>query len=204
MKPQLLIALLSFIAFQAQAAIHNVTSMTFAGGTFQQPGYTPEPIPMAGSDHNLIGGYRAFGAQFDFTGFPAMYFTGDGSMAPYGGMPVPGGPAPSATVDTLAGTITVDMSSWTVYWNGNNINQGAANVTGSWDPLTGIYHIAWSHTFNEIFYPTTQHYTMTGIAAVPEPEVHAFMLAGLGVVGMAVWRRRNNDHRNASDMNASR
>lgn len=172
----------------AQAVAANVTYMNFTAGTLYVPEIASEPFAMSGSqDQNLIGAYTRLGTQFEFWETPAAYFTGDGSMAPYGGIPVAGGPAPTATVDASAGTLTVDLSSFSVNWSGTNFNQGAANITGTWDPLTGVYHIAWSHTLvGSVFYPPTYHYTMTGIAAVPEPASSVLMLAALGLIGLTV------------------
>lgn len=189
----LLASLLLGNTFLSQAATLNVTHMSFAGGTFAISGYLPTPIAMAGSDKNLVGGYSAFPYQLYPFCCAMSFYTSDGRTAAFGGAPIGGGPAPSATVDTVADTLRINLSSWTANWNGTNFEQGAADVTGMWDRLSGAYEIDWSAPIiGGPFDGAYGLYTLYGVASVPEVETSALMLSGLALVGIATRRRRGN------------
>jgi len=187
----LLTAALTVGTQHTHAAILNVTHMSFDGGTFVVPGFFP-PGQLAGSSQNLVGGYHAFPDQYQVfvCDCPMSFYTSDGTTAPFGGTPTGGGPTPTATVDTVAGTLTIDLSSWTGHWNGTNFAQGASHVTGTWNPVTGAYAIGWSALIiGGVGGPYPGIYTLRGVAAVPETETYALMLAGLALVGIAVRHR---------------
>jgi hypothetical protein len=96
----------------------------------------------------------------------------------------------------------LDMSGWTLGWNGvtpNNMGSGAwgagfSNGVGNitWDGISG-------HAYTLDYTATTQSGPFTGIryalhlegvVAVPEASTYFMMLAGLGLVGAATARRR--------------
>lgn len=158
------------------------------GGT---PG-TPGSWAFSGAGQNLIGDINvAYGSSFTFFNNPVNVFSGDGTYAPYGGAPVTGGNPIAATVDADTGTITVDLSSWTAFWNGTNFNQGSSAASGTWNAVTGAYDIAWSSTVSGgPFDGQTGNWSLQGVAAVPEASTYGMMLAGLGLVGFAVRRRK--------------
>ncbi len=131
---------------------------------------------------------------FQFFGGPVAIFTNTPLATddnPYGGVAVGGGAFPSGV--TTASTITMDLSSWTNYWNGTNFNTGTAAATGSYDSSTGAFSIAWTTTIvGGPFNGQAANWIINGTAAaaVPEAETYAMMLAGLGLVGTMVARRR--------------
>jgi hypothetical protein len=113
------------------------------------------------------------------------------------------------------GTGGLNMSGWTVNWNGGNIDMGAggawqvlnaasgmptsgyANSTAifSWDGVYGsTYTLDYTATVPSGGFIGTQyalHLTGTVAAApVPEASTYGMMLAGLGLVGFAVRRRK--------------
>lgn len=194
----------------ASAYAATVSNMTVTGGTFAMPGVTTSTVNWTNGGNpgaNLVGGYNQFGTLFNFFGSAAKGFAGSGTTAPYGGTPVNGGPVPSFT--TSGSTISGDVSAWTIYWNGTNFNQGANPVSGSWNPTTGAYNIAWtSHIVGGPFGGYTGDWSFTGMATaasgvptpspssgpspspVPEASTTAMMLAGLTLLGGLLTRRR--------------
>lgn len=194
-KPTLLALALAAASTGAFAAPAAITDLTISSGTFAMPGFTVSPIPWTGNaPTNWASAYQSIANAFNFGVHTVSIFTGDGTMAPFGGTPVNGGPIPNGTVDSSAGTISVNMSAWTAYYNGTNFNQGANPVTGSWNPTTGAYSLAWSSTIvGGPFGGNTGDWTITGTAVaapVPEASTYGMMVVGLGLVGAAVMRRR--------------
>lgn len=103
-----------------------------------------------------------------------------------------GGPAPSGTTDDVAGTISLDLSSWFAEWNGTSFNQGDANATGTYNAVTGEFTVGWSSLINGgTFNGKTGYWELTGtadVSAVPVPA--AVWLMGSGLVGLASVARR--------------
>jgi hypothetical protein len=186
---------LSAAAMSAQAV--DFSSMTVTGGTFEMglggpfipANITPGLDLLAGNNQQIN---TSAGPLFIFGIFgPVNAFISDGAYMPFGGSNVAGGSAtaPTASGD-FGGSITVDLSAWTANWNGNNFGQGGI-ATGTVD-AAGNYSIAWSSTVvGGSFDGQTGNWTMTGqVAAVPEASTYGMMLAGLGLVGGMVARRR--------------
>ena len=115
-----------------------------------------------------------------------------------------------------SGLAGLNMSGWMVNWNGGDINMGAG---GAWNPLnaaaagmstTTFTNNAANLTWDGISgHAYTLDYTATvpsggfkgvqyslhlsgvaNVAAVPEASTYGMMLAGLGLVGFAVRRRK--------------
>ncbi|MHB1514326.1 MAG: hypothetical protein ACYCVY_01210 [Acidiferrobacteraceae bacterium] len=196
-------------AVSAYAA--TVTNMTVGGGTFSMgvfdsgQNWTNTGNPSA----NLVGGYTNLGTLFQFNGSGGAVnaFTGDGTTAPYGGGMVNGGPVP--TFDTSGSTISGNLSSWTVFWNGTNFNQGADPVSGTWNSSTGAYNIAWTSTIHGgPFSGQTGSWSFNGVATagtaitppttnptggtspVPEASMTAMMLTGLALLRVLTRKNR--------------
>jgi hypothetical protein len=195
------IILLAAAAVPAQASTYNAVSMTAASGTFTAydtiSGTPAPPSNWTNTQNpgaNLVGGYVDLGAVAMFFGVPMYLYTGDGINSPYGAASMPpwGGPVPTAVLDDVAHTIHADLSALTWFWNFNNFSQGTVQATGTWDPSTGVYHLAWNTPFTPgyNFDGLVGQWTMTGVAAIPEPEAYAQMLAALALMVPMLRRRR--------------
>lgn len=194
-------ALCLFIAaLPAQATTAPAVYMTAASGTFTA--YDPVTdtlVPTTSWTNtenpgaNLVGGYVDLGAVSMFFGQPMYLYTGDGINSPYGAGSLPpwGGPVPTATLDDVAHTIEADLSALTWFWSVSNFSQGSALATGTWNPSTGVYHLAWNAPFalGYGFDGLVGQWTMTGVAMVPEPETYAQMLAALALMAPLIRRR---------------
>lgn len=185
-------------AFASSAAI---TDMSLSSGTFYMAGVSASPTAWTNTANptaNLVGSYNSFGALFNFFGHNVSAYTaasnlGDANTA---AGTIAGGPIPSGTMDTTAGTLNVNLSSLFANWNGSDFNQGNSSVTGTLSGCSGntcTYNMSWSSlivggAFNG--YTGTWTATGTAIAAVPEASTYGMMVVGLGLVGAAVMRRR--------------
>lgn len=196
----LILPLLAAILLPAHAATHQATHMSVTGGTFTA--YDPassQSTPMATWSNtqnpgaNLVGGYVNLGEVSYFFGLPMYLFTGDGSTSPYAatGTPPWGGPVPSAALDDTAHTITANLSALTWSWSLSLFSQGNPDAQGTWDPSTGVYHLAWESPFalGYNFDGLVGMWTMTGVAAIPEPATYAMLLTGIGLVSAAIRRK---------------
>lgn len=108
------------------------------------------------------------------------------------------GPLELTTIDT--NTISVDMTGWTVTWNGGDIDMGAgspaiiSSVDGIWNNGNDTLDydaIVPAGSFTGVPYSLHLRGSM-GVAAVPEASTYGMMLAGLGLVGFAVRRRKQS------------
>ncbi|MBI3188892.1 MAG: hypothetical protein HYZ31_13640 [Gammaproteobacteria bacterium] len=186
-KKTVLIALLVLPVDAAVAAVMNVTNMTAVHGTYALSSPYVSWSNTENPSANLVTGYVNLGAVTELFGVPVVAMTQDGSMG------VQGGSVVTAVVDDVAGTITADLTAWTSIWNNEIHNEGDANVTGTWNVLTGEYFLSWSRTH---IGGATQGYvaswTMSGIAtAVPVPA--AVWLFGSGLIVMLGFAR-NKKH----------
>ncbi|MDO8969637.1 MAG: PEP-CTERM sorting domain-containing protein [Saprospiraceae bacterium] len=192
-------------AMSAQAA--QVTELVITGGDFAMgaaAGLCGSGGPFgnhqcltAGStidtDDGLFEGPSL--TAFNFFGAPVTTFTAAsavGAAASLTGNPITG--------DATGTTITLDLGSFYANWSGTNFLQapnGTGIATGTWtatSATTGTFDISWSSLISTApFAGQTGNWHLVGtatIAAVPEASTYGMMLAGLGLVGGMVSRRR--------------
>ena len=217
---------LAVAATGAQAI--DITSMSVTGGSFHLVGFgSPILYESFGTGaanligyHNGSGGANIANNAYDPAGTVAFVF-GDqkshktintytaasniGEINSQAGL-IPGGPPVSASVTsfTNGSSLTVDVSSFFMNYNGMDFNQGSKNAFGEPDgsfalgTLSGCgadtcnYSISWnSFTVGGSIDAYTTSWVMTGVVAVPEASTYGMMLAGLALVGGMVARRRN-------------
>lgn len=204
---------LAAAALSAQAATLTVTSMSITGGKFGMGAPAPDacnggafgsfqciapgnsnPID---TDDGLFEGPTL--TSFNFFNSPVTTFTAAsaaGAANSTSGNPLMG------TADDVAGTISIDLGSFYASWNGNNFLQAPGDVngplnpvvTGTYDAGTGAFALSWSSYITTAPFDTqTGYWDITGTvttAPIPEASTYGMMLAGLGLVGGMVARRR--------------
>lgn len=206
---------IGFMPLVGNAATFNIGSMNITAGEFDID--TTDSVPgqlfsFFGPNTNLVGGYIGnggiglsaaipdpsgiVGAQF--SGSPMNTYTaasniGDDNTAAGS---LSGGPVPTGILNDVAGTITMDLSSWFVNWNDNDIHAGtgkadgftSAIAAGVWDPVTGAYSLSWlSLTGIGPKDGAKSSFTLEGVASVVPvpPAIWMFGSGLLGLVGMA-------------------
>jgi len=208
-----------------QAATLSIGSMTVTGGSWHDSnaGVPPASFDYIGPNTNLVGGYigsggtaldnigaahQVGGYDLDFYFYTAATNLGD----PYDNYPaagsLAGGPIPSGTVDDVAGTISVDMSSFFLYLTTSpgptqfyttDADQGGI-ATGSWNPATYAYSMSWTATaagtlLDSTLAPLTGYqatYVLAGVAN-PVPVPATVWLFGSGLMGLAAIVRRKKE-----------
>lgn len=193
-----------FILFSstASAAMKGIASMSVTGGSLNEPFMELYPtLIYMGPDTNLTAGYIGSGVAdtepteyaldslmvFALNGFTAGIYTAAANLgdidSPAGS--IPGGSVPSGWIDTNAGTLTLDISSFFVNWgwDWNMSPWDGGNVTGSWDAATGVYDLHWSFYAPGGGFGSNWNFGLTGIAtAVPEPSTNMLWMAGIGLL----------------------
>ena len=103
------------------------------------------------------------------------------------------GPFPGVTGDLTGSALTLDLSSWTAWWNGTDFNQGGAANSAVTTTTTGAgaFSATWSATVvGGAFDGQVGSWTLTGVAT-PVPVPAAAWLFGSGLIGLVgVARRR--------------
>jgi hypothetical protein len=173
----------------------DITTANIAGGFLPPTGLTLNPTGTT----NLVGGYINTPDAIIITplmGGDQIIYTAASNLAPNGNAMAPsvgsiaGGPTPTGTLDDVAGTINMDLSSWMVNHFGMDQNLGSSTATGVWDPLTLMYTLSWDATLTQgpnMGQDVT--WTLTGMAnAVPVPA--AAWLFGSGLIGLIGAARR--------------
>ena len=207
MKKTLLAAVLCVSTGLASAAA--ITSLEVTGGTFALgvPTATDPLNPAAFANMSVDGSYdgsipSSIGTSesdyvptsivtFNFSIFgPVGVFTQQTDS-------VGNGPFPGVTGDLTGNALTLDMRSWTAFWNGTDFNQGAAGVTATTD-ASGNFNTTWSAVVvGGAFDGQIGYWSLNGVAkaeSTPPPEVPvpaAAWLMGSGLLGLVgVARRR--------------
>ncbi len=200
-------AALAFAATSAYAideapngGIGNVVDFVVTSGTFAM-GDPAQTTAFGALGWDMVDAGGATGSNsnlFSFFFAPVRAFTNTPLATddnPFGGVAVGGGNYVTGT--TTANSITMDLSSWTQNWGtngGTNFNTGVSSATGTYDSTTGAFSISWNKTIvGGSFDSQTAYWTFNGTAAaapVPEASTYGMMLAGLGLVGFAVRRRK--------------
>lgn len=219
--------ILGIAATGAQAI--DITSMSVTGGSFFMGGFTPSPILYESYGtgaanligyHNGSGGAHIADTAYDPAGTVGFVFGSQtshktintytaasnmGDINSAAGL-IPGGPPVSASVTsfTNGSTLTVDLSSFFMNYNGMDFHQGSG-VDASGVPdgsfalgtLSGCgadtcnYSISWnSYAVGGSIDGYTTSWVVTGVVAVPEASTYGMMFAGLVLVGGIVARHR--------------
>lgn len=211
MHRKLMMGLLSGLPFLAQGATLDISSMSVTGGAM----YGPEPwmattLIYVGPETNLVGAYIGSGGEgfdehsfspdsilvFDFSGYTASFYTAPSNLGDVNSVAgiIGGGSVPSGTIDTVAGTLTLDISSLFVNQMNTDINvapAGNALATGSWNAQTQAYHLNWDGYFPGPGFGAYWQFEFTGFATpVPEPSAPALWLTGLGIFVLARSTKR--------------
>ena len=199
MKKTALAAALLVASGAANAA--SLASLEITGGTFALGPNPTDPITPATFASMDVDGVTYTGSKPTAIGTEAFYATTSiatfqfgffGPVAVYTAEfdDVPNGPFAGVSGDLTGTTLTLDMSSWTAFWNGTAFNQGAAGVTTTTDGA-GNFTAAWTAlVVGGAFDGQIGAWNVTGTAsAVPVPA--AVWLFGSGLVGLVgVARRR--------------
>jgi hypothetical protein len=195
------------------------TTMTVTGGSFAMGFFTPNgPISFAalgsgaaditdtynapgwdtgaaqtGAASGTIGAF-AFGSAWVNT-----YTAASATQAGVAG----GGPAPVFNGPLTNGAFTIDMSSFFANWNTTDFSQGNSSVSGTLSNCGAAgcdFTMGWDSLivggpFNGNTGTWVLNGTIAGAAVVPPPvpeaSTYGMMLAGLGLVGFAVRRRKS-------------
>ena len=168
----------TLLSNQASSEILSINSMSIASGTLvrsfnPKDAITPIELDFTGNT-NLVGGFVNRNTTIDDlsisqTNFRVVKDSAEPTQYTYtaasnirhnlewtGAAPVKDGTLsdpsyviPTGTVDDVAGTITLDLSSWFANHMGMNQNLGGV-ATGQWDATTGVFtDLSWISTLSQ-------------------------------------------------------
>ena len=205
---------LSATAMSAQAVMLNGNTLSIGTGSFFTMGGSLTPMA-PGFDGQFISGFNGLvlGSTQTATGSHTGAVNGsespniDNAWAFFGSTGMHLSTSNTNVLSASGNTATVDFSGWSVTWNGIPVipmGSGAwnGNANGVADIVCGLdcgngdtYTLTYSATVPlgdpSNFGGTKYLLKMTGtVAAVPEASTYGMMLAGLGLVGFAVRRRK--------------
>ena len=200
MKKSVLAAALLLATGAASAA--PITTLEITGGDFAMAGAGGTLNPAAFASMS-VDGATFDGSAPTATGSEASYaptsivtfaFGFFGPVATYTAASdgVNGGFTP-VTGDLTGSDLTLDLNSWTAYWNGTSFNQGASGVTATVD-ATGNFTASWTAlVVGGAFNGQIGSWTITGTTDAPTtviPVPAAVWLFGSGLIGLAGVARR--------------
>lgn len=206
--------LLSATAMSAQAVMVNGNTLSIdTGSFFTMGGGTSVNAP--GFDGQFITGFNGLVLGTTQTATGSHSGTPNGSESPnidnawafFGNTGMHLSTSNTNVLTASGNTATVDFSGWAVSWNGiavvpmgsgawNGNANGVAMITcgvdcGNGDTYTLDYSATVPAGDPSNFGNTKYLLHLTGtVAAVPEASTYGMMLAGLGLVGFAVRRRK--------------
>ena len=172
-----------------------ISSLTLTGGTFDMAGAGGTITPGAFANMSVDGvtydgsapttiGSEAFYATSSIGTFTFGFF---GPVAIYTAAPFP-----AVTGDLIGSDLTLDLSSWTIFWGGWIFNQGTGGslAATTYDSVTGNFTADWSALFvGGPFDGQSGVWSITGNAqVVPVPT--AVWLFGSGLLALAGVSRR--------------
>ena len=199
MKKSLLAAALVLATGAANAA--PITTLTITGGDFAMAGAGGAINPAAFADMSVDGstfdgsaptatGSEAFYATTSIATFAFGFF---GPVATYTAATdgVSSGFTP-VTGELTGSDLTLDLNSWTAYWNGTSFNQGASGVATTVD-ASGNFTASWTAlVVGGAFNGQTGSWSITGTTDAPPavPVPAAVWLFGSGLLGLVGVARR--------------
>lgn len=214
MKKTAIAAALFLVAGAAQAA--PLATLTITGGTFSMNSGNINPMTVGSFADMTVGDYDGSAptsADFGATSIATFSFDTFGNVAVYTSASDDintGFAAP--TGDITDGVATLELDSWTAWWNGSVFNQGSTSTKGatdtcatgadfvtrcstavvidSYDAVTGDFTASWdSVVVGGSFNGGLGNWTISGnMSAVPVPA--AVWLFGSGLLGLAGIARR--------------
>lgn len=181
---------LTFDSFDASQSLVNLVSTNYGGFTWNNffvgdntgdtgPGYTTGAVSGINTAFNASGDPASFSSATAFT-LNEAYFAGawnDGLSLRIVGT--------TADAQTFVKELTLNTQSVTdVVFNWSNLTSVSfASSGGTRSPLAPVGKAGGTQF-------TMDNLTVNAAAPVPEPETYAFLLAGMGLVGAAVRRRK--------------
>ncbi len=205
----------SFFSAPTFATVFNIDAMNITSGTITR-NFLPTPdtinLNLTGNT-DLVGGYinkntTGSNTPISITNFgmpggsvtpPQYVYTAASNINHNGNASAPadgthlGGAVATGSVDDIAGTIAMDLSSWFANHMIMDQNLGSANATGTWDSNTGLYDLSWTATLTQgMGAGGTVTWNLQGntLQTSPVPVPAAFWLMGTALLGLQRFRGR--------------